>query len=163
MAYFVALAVTLTAMWLSFSGIYKPLLLSLGAVSIVICLVLAARLRLLDRETSPYLRAPIIFAYWSWLFVEILKANIVVIRACLRADLDLDPALVKVPTTCRSDLAKTVFANSITLTPGTVTLSIEGDKMLVHALYEDSAGPDAFTEMDRRSSIAADGRRAAAT
>ena len=60
---------------------------------------------------------------------------------------------------CESDLAKTIFANSITLTPGTVTVEIEGDKFLVHALFEESAAPEAFVEMDERSYRAADGKR----
>jgi multicomponent Na+:H+ antiporter subunit E len=51
-----------------------------------------------------------------------------------------------------------VFANSITLTPGTVSVAVEGDKILVHALYEEEAGPGAFDEMDRRSRLASDGR-----
>jgi multicomponent Na+:H+ antiporter subunit E len=48
-------------------------------------------------------------------------------------------------------MAKTLFANSITLTPGTVTVEVDGDRMLVHALYEDNAQPEAFREMDRLS------------
>ena len=101
---------------------------------------------------------PQLLTYWAWLVVEIFKANLVVIRACLRSTLDINPALVKVKTGCESDLARTVFANSITLTPGTVSVEVEGNKILVHALYEDSAGPGAFDEMDRRSREACDGK-----
>jgi len=79
-----------------------------------------------------------------------------VIKACLRADLDISPALVKVKTVCKSDLAKVTFANSITLTPGTITVDIEGDKLLVHGLYEGNTVPEAFEEMDRRCARAAD-------
>jgi multicomponent Na+:H+ antiporter subunit E len=81
---------------------------------------------------------------------------VVVIKACLRADLDINPALVKVKTTCKTDLAKVTFANSITLTPGTVTVEIDGDKLLVHGLYEANTVPEAFEEMDRRCARAAD-------
>ena len=49
--------------------------------------------------------------------VEIAKSNWAVVKACLKADLDIAPALVKVKTACESDLAKVTFANSITLTP----------------------------------------------
>lgn len=160
MAYFVGLAAVLSAIWLGLSGHYTPLLLTFGFVSVLICLGLSVRLGILDREAAPYFRFPLYVAYWAWLFVEIIKANWIVIRACLRAELDINPALVKVATTCRTDLAKTVFANSITLTPGTVTLEVEGDKMLVHALYEEYAQPDAFVEMDRRSASTADGASA---
>ncbi len=158
MGYFLGLIAALTALWLGLSGHYTPLVLSLGAVSILLSAILAYRLDILDREGSPYGRLVQLMAYWVWLLVEIFKANWVVIKACLRADLDINPALVKVKTTCESDLAKTVFANSITLTPGTVSVNVEGDKILVHALYEDQAQPEAFVEMDRRSRLASDGR-----
>lgn len=158
MGYFLGLIVVLGALWLGLSGIYEPLLLSLSVISILVALLLAARLETVDKEGSPYGRTPQLFAYWSWLVIEIFKANWPVIKACLSANLDINPALVKVKTRCESDLAKTIFANSITLTPGTVTVEIEGDKLLVHALFEDDATPESFAEMDERSARAADGQ-----
>ena len=159
MGYFIGLIVVLGALWLGLSGIYTPLLLTLSVISILISVLLASRLETVDREGAPYARTPFLFSYWAWLLVEIFKANLPVIRACVSANLDINPALVKVKTRCESDLAKTIFANSITLTPGTVTVEVEGDKLLVHALYEESATPDAFAEMDERSYRAADGAR----
>ena len=161
MGYFLGLIVVLVALWTGLSGYYtlnKPLIATLGGSSILLSGILAYRFDILDRESSPYARLPQLMAYWVWLVVEIFKANWVVIKACLRSNLDINPALVKVKTGCESDLARTVFANSITLTPGTVSVEVEGDKILVHALYEDSAGPGAFDEMDRRSREACDGR-----
>lgn len=158
MGYFVFLLGTLAAIWFGLSGMTKPLILAFGAISVILSAILAYRFDILDRESSPYARMPQLIAYWAWLVVEIFKANWVVIKACLRSNLDINPALVKVKTGCESDLAKTVFANSITLTPGTVSVAVEGDKILVHALYEEEAGPGAFDEMDRRSRLASDGR-----
>ena len=158
MGYFLGLIVALSALWLGLSGHYVTLTLSLGGGSILLCIILAYRFDILDREGSPYGRLLPLMAYWVWLMVEIFKANWVVIKACLKSDLDINPALVKVKTGCESDLARTVFANSITLTPGTVSVAIDGDKILVHALYEEQAQPEAFTEMDRRSHHASDGR-----
>lgn len=157
MAYLIGLVAALTVFWLSNSGHYTPLLLSLGGVSIFLSVWLTHRLGGIDRESAPYVRFFGFITYLPWLMWEILKANFLVIKACLRAELDISPALVRVRTTCRSDLAKVTFANSITLTPGTVTVEVEGDKLLVHALYESEAGPGAFDEMDRRSSRAMDG------
>lgn len=157
MSYIFGLLVALVLFWLGLSGHYTPLLLSLGGVSIFLAILLSARLGIIDREGSPYFTLIGMALYVPWLMVEIFKANIDVIKACLRADLDINPALVKVRTACESDLAKTLFANSITLTPGTVTIEVETNRMLVHALYEENAGPDAFTEMDRRSRRAIDG------
>jgi multicomponent Na+:H+ antiporter subunit E len=161
--YYLGLILVLAALWLGLSGIYTPLILTLGTISILISLVLASRLETLDREGAPYARTLNLFAYWGWLVVEIFKANWPVIKACVSANLDINPALVKVKTRCESDLAKTVFANSITLTPGTVTVEVEGDKLLVHALFEESATPESFAEMDERSWKAADGSRQVAT
>lgn len=161
MSYFLGLIVVLIALWTGLSGDYtltKPIIASLGAVSILLSAILAYRFDILDREGSPYARLLPLITYWTWLVVEIFKANWVVIKACLRSTLDINPALVKVKTRCESDLARTVFANSITLTPGTVSVEVEGSKILVHALYEDSAGPGAFDEMDRRSRDASDGK-----
>ncbi len=159
MRYFAGLFLAVTAFWWLMSGSTKPLILGVGAASIIVTMILSARLDIVSRESSPYGRVFQFAFYWVWLFIEILKANWRVIRACLRAEMDIDPALVKVKTTCASDLAKTTFANSITLTPGTVTLAVDGDKLLVHALYEEDAEPGAFAEMDRRSAQTVDGVR----
>lgn len=162
MAYFIGLLFALVAFWLGLSGHYTPLILSLGAASIAITLILAYRLDILDREGAPHFRVFSFILYVPWLVGEIIKANIKVIRACLKADLDINPALVKVKTNCKSDLAIVTFANSITLTPGTVTVEIEGDMLLVHGLYEEDAAPENFEEMDRRSASVGDGRGRAA-
>ena len=159
MGYYLGLILVLVALWLGLSGIYTSLMLTLAAISIAISVVLAARLETVDKEGAPYARLPQILSYWVWLVVEIFKANWPVIKACVSANLDINPALVKVKTRCESDLAKTVFANSITLTPGTVTVEVEGDKLLVHALFEEAATPESFAEMDERSWRAADGRK----
>ena len=158
MAYFIGLILALVAFWLGLSGHYTPLMLSLGAGSIAVTAILSYRLDILDREGAPHFRVFAFILYLPWLMVEIIKANITVIRACMKADLDISPALVKVKTCCRSDLAIVTFANSITLTPGTVTVEIEGDKLLVHGLYEEDAAPENFAEMDRRSAYVGDGR-----
>lgn len=153
------LILALSLFWLGLSGHYTPLLLSLGAASILVTLVLSGRLGIIDREGAPYFTVFGVLFYLPWLLKEILKANISVIKACLRADLNINPALVKVKTVCETDLAKTLFANSITLTPGTVTIEVEQGRMLVHALFEEDAGPEAFADMDGRSARAIDGRK----
>ncbi len=156
MAYLLGIFVAIVAFWMGNSGHYKPLMLGFAALSVVLTLVLSARLKIIDREGAPYVRLVGFLTYYPWLFWEIVKSNVVVIKACLRADLDINPALVKVKTTCKTDLAKVTFANSITLTPGTVTVEIDGDKLLVHGLYEANTVPEAFEEMDRRCARAAD-------
>lgn len=157
MVYVITLAIALAAVWFGLSGLFDPLLVALAGVSILVVLALSLRLRIVDAVSVPYLRLFSYLRYGAWLVVEIFKANWPVIRACVRPDLDINPALVRVRTVCRSDIARTVFANSITLTPGTVTIDVDGDRLLVHALYEESAPPESFAEMDRRSARAAEG------
>lgn len=144
--------------WAILSGkLSHGLLLSLGAVSVVLVIVLVERMGILDREASPYHRLPAVLRYWGWLSGEIVKANIQVARAILRAELDLTPRLFRVKATQETDLGRTIFANSITLTPGTVTVDIEGDEFIVHALLDSMADPAGFEEMGRRSKAAAEG------
>ena len=159
MAYFLGLVVALAAFWLGMSGHNTPLILSLGGISLIITCILAYRLDIIDREGSPYVRLVGFLLYFPWLAKEIVKANISVIRACVKADLDIAPALVKVKTVCKSDLAKVTFANSITLTPGTVTVDIEDDGFLVHALDNSFTAPEGFAEMAARTDAASDGTR----
>ncbi|MCU0730402.1 MAG: Na+/H+ antiporter subunit E [Hyphomonas sp.] len=156
MAYLLGICLAIIAFWVANSGHYKPLMLGFLALSTLITLFVSARLKIIDREGSPYVRLAGFLAYYPWLFWEVVKSNLVIIKACLRADLDINPALVKIKTNCKTDLAKVTFANSITLTPGTVTVEIEGDKLLVHGLYEANTQPEAFEEMDRRCARAAD-------
>lgn len=156
MAYLLGIFLAIIAFWVANSGHYKPLMLGFLALSTLITLLVSARLKIIDREGSPYVRLAGFLAYYPWLFWEVVKSNLVIIKACLRADLDINPALVKIKTNCKTDLAKVTFANSITLTPGTVTVEIEGDKLLVHGLYEANTQPEAFEEMDRRCACAAD-------
>ena len=157
MAHITGLIIALALFWLGLSGHYTPLMLSLGAISVVLSVILSGRLGILDREGAPYLAVFGVLIYLPWLLKEVFVANIIVIRACLRAELDIKPALVKVKTSCVSDLAKTLFANSITLTPGTITVLVEQNRLLVHTLYEDDSSPQSFDDMDRRSARAIDG------
>ena len=135
-----------------------PVVVGLGIVSIILTVTLAVRLGLKDRESSPYHRIFAFLLYTPYLIGEILKANLTVVKAILSPELDISPTLVKVKSSCKSDLAKVIFANSITLTPGTVTLRVDEDALPVHGLYEAGAQPEAFEDMDRRASIAGDGK-----
>ena len=158
MTNFIGLIAALVLFWLGLSGHYTFPILHMGAGAIVFTVWFTARLKIIDRETSPYLIMPRILLYRVWLMKEIVKANMVVLRAAIRAEPDIEPAVVKVKTRCKSDLARVVFANSITLTPGTVTVDVDGDELTVHALYAADAAPGAFDEMDRRSAYAIDGK-----
>ena len=127
------------------------MLLSLGVISIILTVWIAKRMRILDGETVPYLTIPQTLAYFCWLFVEIIKANIAVVRAVMAPDLKISPTLTKIPTPQKTDIGTVMFANSITLTPGTISVDIQDDYILVHALLSEMADPADFAEMAERS------------
>lgn len=130
------------------------MLLTLGVISIVLTLWIARRMRILDGETAPYVTVPQTIAYFAWLFVEIVKANVAVVRAVMSPDMAVSPTLTRIPTPQKSDIGKVMFANSITLTPGTVSVDIKDDHILVHALLSEMSDPDDFAEMAERSAWA---------
>ncbi|MEE9348216.1 MAG: Na+/H+ antiporter subunit E [Robiginitomaculum sp.] len=151
----VILSIVLGAYWLTLSGHFEPLFLFFGVVSILFTLGLVYRMRILDGETAPYMQLPKMLSYFVWLFWEIIKANIAVVKAVLRPDLEVSPAMIRVPAPQKTDLGKTMFANSITLTPGTVSIDMqENGEILVHALLSEMANPADFKEMGERSAWA---------
>lgn len=145
------LTFALAGLWLLLSGYYdKPLLLGFGAASVILCVYLAKRAGVLDFEGVPTGLMPRVFAYWWWLFVEIGKANLTVARLALAIDLKLSPKLIKVVSPTKTNAGLATFANSITLTPGTVTVDLEPGYMVVHALSEALADEAAIADMGRR-------------
>lgn len=158
MGYGIGLLVALAALWVALSGVTAPLFLMFGGVAVIATLWLAASLKIIDRNASPYHRLLQVLAYLGWLAVEVVKANLAVIRSILDPRHTINPALVTVKTEGKSDLAKAMFANSITLTPGTVTVDVEKDRLIVHALQEETSRAHSFAPMDRRAARAADGK-----
>lgn len=148
--YAVALALALAVTWLVWSGHFDLLLLSLGAASCLLVVALALRMGIVDREAAP-LHLPIgLVTYIPWLVWEIVKANLDVALRILRPDLPIDPRVIRVKAGQSSDIARTIYANSITLTPGTVSIETEGEVITVHALTAESAAGVLSGEMDRR-------------
>ena len=81
---------------------------------------------------------------------EIIKANVDVIKAICRPNMNISPRMIKVKASQTTEIGQVVYANSITLTPGTITLDVRDGEMLVHALTKDTAAGLQTGEMDRR-------------
>ncbi len=158
MKYALGLLVAIVAFWFALSGETSPFFLALSGIAVLATLWLCARLKVIDREASPYHRAPQLLVYLVWLIGEIVKSNIAVVSRVLGPKHAIDPAMVEVDTTAPSSLGKALFANSITLTPGTVTVDVDGQRLKVHALVRENASAESFSPMDRKASLAADGR-----
>ncbi len=118
--------------------------------SVVSVVWIAQRMDVIDHEGHPIHLTMRAFLYWPWLIVEIIKANIDVARVILRRKMPINPSLIEVKSTQETELGQVVYANSITLTPGTVTVAIDKDIMTVHALTGGAAEDLQSGEMDRR-------------
>ncbi len=121
--------------WVIFTATLALYDLVLGAVSSALVAVLTVALlgRALDPRITPMvlLRLPVFMVRLIW---EIVKANYDVAKIILNPRLPIDPRIVEYRTYLPDDLPRTVFSDSITLTPGTVTVELTGDMLNVHCL-----------------------------
>ena len=138
MRYAFSLTLTLVALWLAISGIYKPLLFILGGGSVALVVWLSLRMDVVGVEHNPGLYFPKLFAYWAWLVGQIITANIHVAKRVLSPG-QIRPHVIDVPVPHHTAVSRVTYANSCTLTPGTVTLDITLESMRVHALDDASA------------------------
>ena len=123
-----SLVVVLILLWLLLSGHYTPLLIGLGLFSVFTVVIISTRMDLVDHEGQPFgLNSFQIIIYWLWLIKEIVKANVSVCKIILHPSLPIKPTLVNIKSLQASSLGRVVFANSITLTPGTVSINVEHD------------------------------------
>ena len=133
-------ACVLFGLWLLFSGMFTPLLLVFGALSSIFVAWLAGRMGLLPPESSStWLRPFRCLAYLPWFAWEVAKSNADVVSRILVPSKGISPKVFTVPSTQVSDMARSVYANSITLTPGTIAIDVKGDAIIVHALSKEGA------------------------
>lgn len=144
-----SLLVAMFATWLLLSGYFQAFLLTLGVISCVIVVAIALRMDVVDHESFPIHLTFRIPLYWAWLLKEIWLAAVDVTKRVLSPS-QISPTLIELDTTQHSELGQVIYANSITLTPGTYTIRIYGSKLLVHALSRDAADGLATGDMDRR-------------
>ena len=135
--YMLLLTVALAVVWLGWSGHYELLILSFGIGSIVLTLFLSHSLNIVDSEGQHV--NPKLIGYLPWLLIEIVKANIDVIKRVLSPSLPISPTWVRVEAKQRSRFYRVLFANSITLTPGTVSILLSDESILVHAVSKEGA------------------------
>jgi multicomponent Na+:H+ antiporter subunit E len=148
--YTVSLFLVLLAVWLGWSGHYVPLLVALGVLSCVGVLAVGHRMRVVDQESAPIEMAVRVLLYIPWLLWQIFKANVHVGLRILHPRLPISPRIMRAETSQRGDMGRVIYANSITLTPGTVSLHVDADHILVHALTEEAAQGLEGGEMGRR-------------
>ena len=136
----VLLTLLLMGFWLVMSGHYTALLISMGVFSCILATVVAVRMGIADSEGNPFHLLPRAMLYWPWLIVEIIKSAINVIKIILNPKLPISPTMVTVRSSQKTDTGRVTYANSITLTPGTLSVDVlENGDILVHALTAEGA------------------------
>lgn len=152
MPHTISLFLTLTAFWLLISGHYTLLILSLGLISIALVLYIAHRMDVVDHESQPLHLTFKVPGYFLWLFKEIILSNISVVKHIWLGNDTISPVLTTIKASQKTDIGKVIYANSITLTPGTVAVDLDGDQITVHALLRENIEVLQGGEMDRRIS-----------
>ncbi len=137
-------ATLLMALWLPLSGHYDAFHVALGVLSVGFILWVNRRIRALPVAPNQVparfeLHALRLLAYFVWLPVQIFFSAVYVARVVLARDLPIQPQLVRFRSAQPNAFAQMILGNSITLTPGTLTVDLEGDEFLVHALTADTA------------------------
>ena len=140
----------LAAFWLLNSGHYSLLILSLGLASILLVVVIVHKMDVVDHESQPLLLTVKMLGYYLWLIKQIVLSNIAVVRHIWLGSSSLSPALITLRAEQKTDLGKVIYANSITLTPGTVCVDLQGDFITVHALLREGVEDLEAGEMGRR-------------
>ena len=133
-------AVLLFLFWIFLSGHLEPLLLGLGMASVALTVFLSRRMNVIDHESYPLHLSSKFPGFFVYIFREIVKANIDVITRILSwKKAPISPQMIEIPQSQETDLGAVIYANSITLTPGTVTIKLSKDNLTVHALSKEAA------------------------
>lgn len=144
------LTMGLFAFWLLMSGIYTPFLVLAGLGASIGVAALALRMEVADPEGYPVRFSVAVVAYWPWLFKEILVSGWRVARIIVDPRLPVSPVLVRLRPTQRTSVGLATHGNSITLTPGTITVEAGYGEFVVHALTREAGAGLEGSEMDRR-------------
>ena len=142
--------------WVILSGMFDVFHLTYGVLSSAFVAAITYRMQFVEREHEdttfhlivlPWLR---LFLYSMWLLREIALANWQVLKVVLDPRMPIDPALIRFRTSLTTSVGRTTLANSITLTPGTITVEVSGEEFLVHALQSGEGVANDITRMQRR-------------
>lgn len=151
MKYSFSLLTLLIINWLFWSGhVANPFLLSLGLGSCLLTVLMSRRMKIVDEEGAPAQLGVRPLFYVPWLTKEVVVSNIQVAKIVLSPEMQLHRRQVTITAHQKSELGRVILANSITLTPGTVSVQMEGDQITVHALSHEGPPEDIADEMDQR-------------
>lgn len=134
-----SLVLVLLAFWLALSGHYTAFLISFGILTALLAAWIAVRMDVADSEGHPAHLLYGAVTYFPWLIWEVVKAAWSVTKVILNPALPISPTMTRVKATQKTSVGLATYANSITLTPGTITTGVSGNVLTVHAIVGDGA------------------------
>lgn len=134
----VILSLMLLGLWLLLSNHFEPLMITFGVVSVILSLFISKRLGVIDKAGYPFLFILRVIQYNAWLMYQICLSNIDVSLRILGFR-PIKSRLIRIPFKYTDDLSKVIYANSITLTPGSASIFIENNQLIVHTISDESA------------------------
>lgn len=139
MRYVFGLFILLIIFWGVNSQYYSGFQLSLGLGSIALVMLLTHKMKLIDHESQPLHLLTRILPFYAWLIKEIVLGSLYVLKTILQGKQALSPKIITIKLDFKDDISTVIFANSITLTPGTLSLGFKNDSIQVHALTKELA------------------------
>ncbi|MCY1007534.1 Na+/H+ antiporter subunit E [Nannocystis pusilla] len=142
-----SLVILLAGYWALLSGqFHNNFLIACGVVCIAFVVWMASRMGLVDDEGVPARYYVGLLLYVPYIVWQVILANWDVLKRIWAADMPIDPRLTRIPYSTRAGFVTVTYANSITLTPGTVTMQVTQTEMLIHSLTKE--GEDSLFEGD---------------
>lgn len=148
-------ALLLMSLWLILSGHFDLEHILYGVLSVILVILLNLKIRNIPLSSQEYItqssiKIPRLIIYLFWLVWQIVKSGFFVAYLTLHPKMPINPMIVRFRSDLPNSVAKVILGNSITLTPGTLTLDIQDEYFTVHALV-DETGQDLVTgEMETR-------------
>jgi len=140
----------LAAAWLLWSGLYKPLLLGLGIFSCLLVFWLTRRMGYFDHDLFALRFNLRLVGYWWWLGGQIIRSSLAVTRIIFDPKLPISPTVVDIHVESSHPFEQVLLGNSITLTPGTLSMDLHQGVIKVHALTQSGAEDLLAGDMNRR-------------
>ncbi len=134
-----SLGILLFMLWLGLSGQTSISMLSFGLVSTILVVYISGRMDRFDREEYPAHLTILLLRFWLVLAREVIFANIDVLKRIFRPGKNISPQLFELPSTHKTVLSRVIYANAITMTPGTVSVSLNKESITVHSLSIEAA------------------------
>lgn len=157
----VLLFLSLFAFWLVLSGVYKTWLIAAGAIISALTVLFVSRNRIADTESFPIEDLPRGLVYWPWLVWQMFLSALSVTRIVLDPRLPISPTMVSVESDAKGPVGLVTYANSITLTPGTLSVEVSQElgRVWVHAITRENAAGLADDPMNEKVAWMDEGTR----